>query len=513
MTGITTLAAGANVQNLGLGYDAVNDITNITDNLVSARSQTFNYDLDYRLTNAGAIYGSDKYSYDADGNRLTRTTGNVTETYHYSSAANMLQSTVKSNVTRSFGYTLNGNLNSDNRGTATNLVFAYDNRNRYSTLTIGGNLTATYKYNALGERLIKTVGGITTHYHYNQRGHLIAESQSSGAIIREYVWLDDMPLAQIESSGAVYYIHSDHLNRPQKMTDATKTVVWDNEQQPFGEPVSPTLEPLGYNTSKQFQMAVSGSPNVICVVQASTNLSGSNWVSLATNAGPFTFTDISTSNYRARFYRVIYTFNPAAVTQNLRFPGQYFDAESSLNYNMMRDYDSTTGRFNEADPIGIRGGVGLYGYTANNPIRNVDIYGLELTDEQIANILFNETRSFGGPELDQARYNAAQAIINGDNALGEGRPMSAPMTVTVPPQEQKAYQACMEAAIQAKTDNMNGIDPTQGAMHFNFRNNNSTSPFMGSYPISTSVGPLNNSFTGKGLNGSGIYANTYGGGQ
>jgi YD repeat-containing protein len=78
LTGITTSASGLSIQNISLGYDAVNDIRSITDNLNAARSQAFAYDPDYRLTGAVGIYGVVVYTYDPDGNRLTRTAGGVT---------------------------------------------------------------------------------------------------------------------------------------------------------------------------------------------------------------------------------------------------------------------------------------------------------------------------------------------------------------------------------------------------------------------------------------------------
>ena len=35
----------------------------------------------------------------------------------------------------------------------------------------------------------------TTHYLYDTDGSLLVEADGSGQTLREYVWLDDMPLA------------------------------------------------------------------------------------------------------------------------------------------------------------------------------------------------------------------------------------------------------------------------------------------------------------------------------
>lgn len=60
----------------------------------------------------------------------------------------------------------------------------------------------------------------------------------------------------------------------------------------------------------------------------------------------------------------------------LRFPGQYGDKETGLNYNMARDYWPTGGRYIESDPIGLGGGLNTYAYVGSNPLSYVDPKGL-----------------------------------------------------------------------------------------------------------------------------------------
>ncbi|MGE0581571.1 MAG: RHS repeat domain-containing protein [Steroidobacteraceae bacterium] len=60
----------------------------------------------------------------------------------------------------------------------------------------------------------------------------------------------------------------------------------------------------------------------------------------------------------------------------LRFPGQYYDAESQLHYKYFRDYEPAIGRYVESDPIGLKGGINTYAYAYDSPINHIDPFGL-----------------------------------------------------------------------------------------------------------------------------------------
>jgi len=103
---------------------------------------------------------------------------------------------------------------------------------------------ASYAYNFLGQRVAKTTPSTVTHFLYGRAGHLLAESNgATGAAQTSISGSTTWPLALVTGS-SLYFIHVDHLNAPQKATDANQNLAWDVVLRPFGQTEQQTFPPL-----------------------------------------------------------------------------------------------------------------------------------------------------------------------------------------------------------------------------------------------------------------------------
>lgn len=179
-----------------------------------------------------------------------------------------------------------------------------------------GQLLARYAYNPLGQRGSKYLPqqGRTLYFLYSEEG-LVAEYDTQGALVQEYA----------------YDPTSTWMTQP-LFTRARRS---DN----------------GQWSVSYFAKSHLGTPEMA--------FEKSGEVTWQASAQAFGQTEVKASK----------------IANNLRFPGQYFDAETGLGQNYFRDYDAQIGRYTQSDPIGLRGGLNFYIYTNNNPVLFFDPEG------------------------------------------------------------------------------------------------------------------------------------------
>ncbi len=180
-------------QSFAIGYDAASRISFISDVGNPPNSNTYGYDDFDRLTSAvlpATPYG---YTYDAVGNRRTRTAGSSTDNYDYGSTSNRIASiTPSSGPVRNFVFDANGSTTADGNNT-----YVYDVRGRMVQATSSIGVTS-YQINALGQRIRKSSSLGETIFHYDSQGKLIAETGPGGALKRELIYLGDIPVGVVQ---------------------------------------------------------------------------------------------------------------------------------------------------------------------------------------------------------------------------------------------------------------------------------------------------------------------------
>ena len=222
--GIQTGAA----QDLGYLFDPNGNITDITNNLDALKNKNYTYDTLNRLTDSTGPWGTLGWTYDNVGNRLTQTLNTATDTYTYTPNSNKIAG-ITGGTAKTYDHDSAGNRSTENTRT-----YTYNQNNRLIQASDGATNLGQYTYNALGQRATKTESTVTTVYHYDLAGNLIAETQNDGTLISEYVALYNTPLVKVDGT-TVNYVHTDHLGSPQQMTDELGAVVWEIETNPFGD--------------------------------------------------------------------------------------------------------------------------------------------------------------------------------------------------------------------------------------------------------------------------------------
>ena len=281
--------------------------TQVTES--NGRALNWSYDGIYRLTNESIsndpehVNGSVAYGLDPVGNRLTET------------------SSLSGVNSGSFGYNVDDELSSETYDSNGNTLatggktFTYDSQNRLRTMN-GGAVSIVY--DAFGNRVAKTVNGVTTKY-----------------LVEDDVNPTGLPQVMEEVvGGAVERVYTYGLQR------ISESQIIDNQWTPSF---------YGYD----------GGGNV----RQLTNLAGA-------------FTD--TYEYDAWGNEINHT---GTTPNNYLYRGEQYDSDLGLYYLRARYYNPNTGRFMSRDPeegtSTNPASLHKYLYAGGDPVNGMDPYGQE----------------------------------------------------------------------------------------------------------------------------------------
>ena len=230
-TNATTPVALDLSYSFNLGTANNGNVTAITNNRDTARSQSFTYDSLNRIATAqttattGTKCWGETFSYDIWANLLS--IGGLSG-YTGCTQENLNVSVTANNQISGFTYDAAGNL----RATPPPVPASYTyNAENQLTSTAG----VTYTYDGNGKRVQKSTGKL---YWYGMGSDVLDESDAAGNITDEYVFFGGKRTARRHVNATppdtVTYYFADHLGTSRVVTDASGTVLDDSDFYPFG---------------------------------------------------------------------------------------------------------------------------------------------------------------------------------------------------------------------------------------------------------------------------------------
>ncbi len=252
--------------------------------------------------------------------------------YDCTSESNKVIDTVR---TRTFSYDLVGNrtdlsavTDTGNRLVSFNgYTLEYDAAGHLTRKQHTGMPDQTFEWNSLGQLVSVTSNGDTTSFGYDGWGRRVRKSD--GLSVKHYVHDGDDLFAELDSSYAVQaeYTYYPGVDRPHSVRRA----------------------------GSMYYYVTDHPGNVVGLVDSAGTL-----------RNEYRYDAFGLSEYTSE-----------TIANGLAYAARELDSETGLYFNRARYYDPGLGRFISEDPIGLEGGINVYAYADNDPISNVDPYGLE----------------------------------------------------------------------------------------------------------------------------------------
>ncbi|MFO0613184.1 MAG: RHS repeat-associated core domain-containing protein [Polyangiaceae bacterium] len=419
-----------------VGYAYDNDFR-VTSELVNGGSAvSYAYDADSLLTAAGAL----TLARDPQNGRPTGASlGEVTESVSYNpyGEVSAYSAAFAGSPLLTYGYTRDdlGRIASKTEtveGVTRTLAYTYDNLGRLTQVTDDGDVVESYAYDLNGNRTSSVNSGgvfagtfddqdrMTSYgdvaFTYAANGELAYKIDAAGAGTTGYTYdaLGNLRQVALPSGSVIEYVVDAVGRRVGKKINAVLTQgwIWRSALQPVAE-----VDGAG-NVVARFVYADGG--NVPAYMIASD---GSTYRLLTDHLGSVRLVvDVATGVVAQRMTydawgRVLEDTNPGF--QPFGFAGGLYDADTGLVRFGARDYDAETGRWTSRDPIGLSGGVNVYGYVDADPINDRDEAGLlpmdgQSTDRHLAARLGVEAQDWADPNFVKGEaYGALTAPVAG----------------------------------------------------------------------------------------------------
>ena len=345
--------------------------------LPGGHKQSYSYDPLQRVTHILSKDAADntlmdfQYTYDKTSNITQKQTEYGAHAYVYDALDRLTQTDNPTLTDEAYTYNKVGNRLTDSRQPG-NWGYNADHQ-------LTGIGTDTFQYDAGGNLIKKVKGGQTTDFLYNNENRLSEVKQGVNTIAR-YTYDPFGRRIKKEAGGQIiYFLYADEGLVAEY--DSTGNEIRQYGYQPDGLWGTDPLYLKANGQYYYYQNDHLGTPQKLIAKNGATV-----WSAKAYAFGE-TIIDSSSS-----------------VVNPLRFPGQYYDSETRLNYNYFRYYDSSIGRYLTADPmdlipgrnpshnlisplsflnsqiplqtlIQVRGVEHPYGYAGNNSLNGIDPTG------------------------------------------------------------------------------------------------------------------------------------------
>ncbi len=381
----SVLATGTVSGTISLAYD--NDMRPVAET-VFGETVSIAYDTDGKATQIGAL-GITRNP--TNGIVTATSIGNLAQSLQHNSFGELADDETKFGATTLFKEQITrdgtGRIESKTEtvaGVVSNYAYAYDSAGRLWQVMKDGVVTATYLYDANGNRTSRVTTSGTDTATTDDQDRLLTHGRFS----------------------YTYTANGDLKTKTDTVVGAVTTYAYDGQgalrsvSLPDGKHVEYVIDPQGRRVAKKVDSILgkkwlhSGGTTIAAEIDNSggvTRLVGGSYFTkdgatyrlIRDHLGSVRMVvDASTGAITQRldydeYGKVLVDTNPGF--QPLGFAGGHYDAATGLVRFGARDYDAETGRWLSKDPIRFLGGdTNLYAYAASDPINNTDRAGLDI---------------------------------------------------------------------------------------------------------------------------------------